>query len=139
MVPLAELVTLPREHDPAEVEREVALTGFSRFPIEGAEGGIIGYLHLKDVLYADEREREPVTPWRIRKTATVRPDDEVEDALRSMQATGAHLALVVDDSARVLGVLFLEDVLEELVGEVRDSLQREDAALLRDADPGEGR
>lgn len=140
MVPLAELVTLPASTTPAEVEREVALTGFSRFPIEGAEGGIIGYLHLKDVLYADEREREEaVTPWRIRKTATVRPDDEVEDALRSMQATGAHLALVVDDSARVLGVLFLEDVLEELVGEVRDSLQREDAALLRDADPGEGR
>lgn len=127
MVPLDALVTLEDTTTPAEVEREVAVTGFSRFPITGEGGAIIGYLHLKDVLYAQGPERDqPVTPWRIRKMGTVRAGDEVEDALRHMQRTGAHCALVVDEAQRVLGVLFLEDVLEELVGEVRDALQRED-------------
>lgn len=141
MVPLSELLVLPRDVTPAQLEHSVAVTGFSRFPVADDGGSIVGYLHLKDVLYADEDEREqPVTPWRIRKVGSVRAGDEVEDALRHMQETGAHLALVTDDASEVLGVLFLEDILEELVGEVRDSLQREEnaweleAELQRDAD-----
>jgi CBS domain containing-hemolysin-like protein len=53
----------------------------------------------------------------------VRSGDEVEDVLATMQLTGAHLARVVDPDGRVSGVVFLEDVLEELVGEVTDSSQ----------------
>lgn len=136
MVPLSELIVLPASVTPAKLEREVALTGFSRFPVADARGQIQGYLHLKDVLYADAEEREqPVTPWRIRKMGAVRAQDEVEDALRHMQATGAHLALVTDDARRVIGVLFLEDILEELIGEVRDSLQREESAWEREMEP----
>ena len=61
---------------------------------------------------------------RIRNLATVRSDDEVEDVLATMQRTGAHLARVVDPEGVVTGVVFLEDVLEELVGEVTDASQR---------------
>ena len=50
--------------------------------------------------------------------------DEVEDVLAAMQLTGAHLARVIDESGEVTGVVFLEDVLEELVGEVTDTTQR---------------
>ena len=83
-----------------------------------------GYLHLKDVLYADESARSvPVPPWRVRALAVVGPQDEVEDALAAMQRSGAHLARV-DEDGRTVGVVFLEDILEELVGEVRDAMQR---------------
>lgn len=126
MVPVADLVTLPMDCTPAQVEREVARTGFSRFPVVDAVGRIGGYLHLKDVLFADASQRdEPVPPWRVRRMERVDADAEVEDALRHMQATGTHCAEVVDAGGATLGVLFLEDVLEELVGEVRDSLQRD--------------
>ncbi|PID97866.1 MAG: hypothetical protein CSA82_02190 [Actinobacteria bacterium] len=126
MVPLSELVMLPHNCTPAEVEREVAVTGFSRFPLVGEDGAISGYLHLKDVLYAQGKEREkPFTPWRIRRMPSISATDEVEDALRLMQRTGTHCVLVVDADGDVSGVLFLEDILEELVGEVRDGLQRE--------------
>ena len=84
----------------------------------------VGYVHLKDVLYATGEEREqPITPWRIRRLEAVSADDQVEDALRHMQRTGVHCALV-REAGTVVGILFLEDILELLVGEVRDVLQR---------------
>lgn len=124
MVPLDGLVVLPASATPADVEEQVARTGYSRFPVLDGEGAISGYVHLKDVLYAEGAQRdEPITPWRIRRLETVGASDEVEDALRRMQRTGVHCALV-ESEGETAGVLFLEDILEQLVGEVRDSLQR---------------
>ncbi len=124
-VPLAELVTLPLTATPDDVERLVAKRGFSRYPLVDRTGALAGYLHLKDVLYADESERDlPVPVKRVRKLATVHTADEVEEVLATMQRTGAHLARVVDTDGKEIGVVFLEDVLEELVGEVTDASQR---------------
>ena len=124
-VPLSALVTLPLGATPDDVERLVTKRGFSRFAITDASGAVAGYLHLKDVLYADEAQhRQPVPLKRIRRLATVQSTDEVEDVLATMQRTGAHLARVVDPEGAVTGVVFLEDVLEELVGEVTDASQR---------------
>ncbi|CAM3873240.1 hemolysin family protein [Isoptericola cucumis] len=133
MVPRDELVAVAHGTTPDDIEHLVARTGFSRFPVRsdgdpdnGSDGGAAfdGYLHLKDVLYASNGDRfDPVPDWRVRALASVRPDDEVEDALRAMQRSGAHLARV-EGADGVLGVVFLEDILEELVGEVRDAMQR---------------
>jgi len=125
MVPYADLRTVPVGASPDEVERLVARTGYSRFPVVGPDGELTGYVHLKDVLYADDVTRYvPVPVWRVRALAAVTPEAEVEDALAAMQASGSHLARV-DDDGRAVGVVFLEDILEELVGEVRDAMQRE--------------
>lgn len=124
-VPVEELVTVGLETTPDEIERLVARHGFSRYPIADRDGTLTGYLHLKDVLFASEEERlQPVPAKRIRRMANVRRDDEVESVLATMQRTGSHLARVVADDGEVLGVVFLEDVIEELVGEVTDSSQR---------------
>nr|WP_210728370.1 hemolysin family protein [Cellulomonas septica] len=124
MVPVGSLVTVGPRGTPEEVERLVARTGYSRFPVLDDDGHPAGYLHLKDVLYADADARQvPVPTWRVRALAVVAPGDEVEDALAAMQRSGAHLARV-DDDDRTVGVVFLEDILEELVGEVRDAMQR---------------
>lgn len=124
-VPAADLVTLDPKATPADVERLVAKRGFSRYPVHDASGDIEGYVHLKDILYADEQERnQPVPAKRVRRLATVRPGDEIEDVLESMQRTGSHLARVVLPDGSVTGVVFLEDVIEELVGEVLDASQR---------------
>jgi len=124
-VPLAQLRTLAEGSTPADVEALVARTGFSRFPVLDAAGDLHGYLHLKDVLYADdERYAEPVPEKRIRQLGTLGDTEEVEDALAAMRRSGAHLARVVDGTGAVTGVVFLEDVIEELVGEVSDATQR---------------
>ncbi len=124
MVPAGQLVGVVEGCTPEEVERLVARTGFSRFPVRDAGGDLVGYLHLKDVLDADGPARSaPVPSWRVRALAVAVPGDEIEDTLRAMQRSGAHLARVDSDGAAV-GVVFLEDILEELVGEVRDAMQR---------------
>jgi CBS domain containing-hemolysin-like protein len=126
MVPAERLVTASAGTSPQEVERIVARTGFSRLPVRaGTDGEIIGYLHVKDLLYADDGAyAEPVPPRRVRALVTVPAQEDVEEALVAMQRAGSHLARVLDSDARTVGVLFLEDVLEELVGEVRDATQR---------------
>ena len=124
-VPLAQLRTLPLGATPADVEALVARTGYSRFPVLDDAGDLHGYLHLKDVLYADdERYAEPVPEKRIRQLGTIGDGEEVEDALTAMRRSGAHLARVVDAAGTVVGIVFLEDVIEELVGEVSDAMQR---------------
>ncbi|MFP3714399.1 hemolysin family protein [Puerhibacterium sp. TATVAM-FAB25] len=123
MVPVDGLVTVADGVTPDAVEHLVSRTGYSRFPVT-SDGVMVGYLHLKDVLYATDGDRhEPVPAWRVRALASVRPGDEVEEALRAMQRSGAHLARV-EGPEGLAGVVFLEDILEELVGEVRDAMQR---------------
>ena len=124
-VPLDELITVNVGATPEDIERLVAKYGFSRYPVLDRRGVIAGYVHLKDVLDAtDEAYAEPVPPRRIRPLATVAPTDEVDDMVVTMQRSGAHLARVVDrDATKVLGVVFLEDVLEA-VGEVEDATRR---------------
>jgi CBS domain containing-hemolysin-like protein len=116
------LTTVRRGSTPADVERLCASTGYSRFPVEGDAGELLGYLHIKDVLETDEARRQRVIEdkW-TRPFATVRVDDLLHDALETLQRRGAHMARVVDDEGATLGVATLEDVIEELVGEIRDA------------------
>lgn len=126
MVPRKDVVTVPATVTPAELERAVARTGFSRFVVADEAGEYIGYLHLKDVIGINPQVRDqPLPPFKIRKMSTLPAGDEVESALGVMKQAGIHLVEVVNPQREGLGVLFLEDVLEELIGEVRDSMQRD--------------
>ena len=111
---------------PAEVERAVAQHGFSRYVLVDEHGEPTGYLHLKDVLDLEETHEftEPVPPKRIRQLISIFESTDLEDALTSMRRLGVHLARVFDEAGTTKGVLFLEDIIEELVGEVQDATRR---------------
>lgn len=118
----ASLATVPRGASGAEVEELCAATGYSRFPVRNRDGDLVGYLHVKDVLEVDEgRRTRPVDDKWIRPFAHVRPEDSLHVALEALQRRGAHMGRVVSDEGRTLGLVTLEDVLEELVGEIRDA------------------
>ena len=124
-VGMAKLVTLPDDAAPADVERAVAQRGFSRYVLVDDGGEPTGYLHLKDVLNLDDDEyTEPVPPRRIRKLISIAGSTDIEDALAAMRRTGLHVARVFDESGATQGALFLEDIIEELVGEVQDATRR---------------
>ena len=124
-VAMPQLVTLPEAATPADVERAVAQRGFSRYVLVDDDGEPTGYLHLKDVIDLDEDEfAEPVPPKRIRQLISIFRDTDLEDALATMRRSGVHLARVFDENGATLGVIFLEDIIEELVGEVQDATRR---------------
>lgn len=126
-VPTRELITVGPEGTPADIERAVAKHGFSRYVIVDADGAPTGYVHLKDVisLEQDGEFDAPIPVKRHRSLIAVTMETELEDALAAMQRAGAHLSKVVDPYAQIVGVLFLEDIIEELVGEVHDATQRD--------------
>ena len=126
MVPREDVATVPLGVTPAELEERVAKTGFSRFVVADDHGDFVGYLHLKDVIGAVGEARDrPLPAFKIRAMASVPGGDEVESALAVMKRDGIHLVEVSNGDGAAVGVLFLEDILEELVGEVRDSMQRD--------------
>lgn len=120
LMPTAGLVTIGQAATPVDVERACADTGFSRFPVVDAGGDLSGYLHIKDVLETDDDARmTPIADKWVRPLATIPLDASLYPALKTMQARGAHMARVADASGSIIGVVMLEDVLEELVGEIR--------------------
>ncbi|MEU7027271.1 hemolysin family protein [Streptomyces sp. NPDC046275] len=129
LIPYASLVTVPPSVTPREIEELTVRTGFSRFPVRapggaaGGRGAFMGFVHVKDVLDLEDPERAvPQQVWR--PMATLRAELPLDDALTVMRRAATHLAQVSDASGRVLGLVALEDVLEMLVGEVRDPAHR---------------
>ncbi len=122
LLPLDRVETVDRRARAYDVELRCAETGYSRFPVVGGDGSLTGYLHIKDVLRADPHGRARVVDEKwVRPLASVRVTDTLVNALQILQAKGAHMARVVDDEGTLLGVATLEDVIEELVGEIRDA------------------
>ena len=124
LLALDEIESVGVDVTPAEVETLAARTGYSRFPVQ-QDDALIGYLHLKDALEVETRHRNrPIARSWVRPLATVDATDRLRAVLTRMQRSNAHLARVQDADGIVLGVAALEDVLEELVGEIRDEAQR---------------
>ncbi|WP_309617549.1 hemolysin family protein [Salinibacterium sp.] len=124
-IAMTALVTLPEDATPADVEKSVARHGFSRYILINDDGEPTGYLHLKDVIDVDGDEyTEPVAPKRIRQLISIFRGTDLEDALATMRHSGVHVARAFDENGATRGVLFLEDIIEELVGEVQDATRR---------------
>lgn len=123
-VPLSQIVTLQAAATPGDVQRAVAAHGHSRYVISGPDGDPLGYLHMKDVMEipADQFE-EAVPAKRLRRLITVARDGALEDALARMRQHGSHIALSVDRSGVTRGMVFLEDAIEVLVGEINDAMR----------------
>ena len=128
------LTTVPRGATVEEVESVCATTGCTRFPAANDEGDLVGYLHIKDVLETDpaRRTRRVADKW-IRPFAPVSADAALHDALETLQRRGAHMARVVDAAGVTLGLATLEDVIEELVGEIRDAAHLDEPAATRES------
>jgi len=125
-VGMAQLVSLPEGATPEQVERAVAQHGFSRYVLLNGAGEPTGYLHLKDVLDLEETDEftKAVPQKRVRRLISIFQEADLEDALAAMRRSGVHIARVFDEHGSAQGVLFLEDIIEELVGEVQDATRR---------------
>ncbi|MGW0904566.1 hemolysin family protein [Streptomyces sp. NPDC002853] len=115
LVPAVRMRTVEHTVTPARLEQVAADAGFSRFPVTGPEGTLLGYLHIKDTLGIAERDR-PFPRAALHVVTRVHIDTPLDDTLTALRAAGSHLAAVTGESGTVLGFVTMEDVLSELVG-----------------------
>lgn len=124
MVPRAQIAAVPFGATVADAEAIAVDQGHSRLPVLG-DGGlddIVGFLHTKDLLTLDPESASGQIPSRLRRsTLSVLPETTLESLLLSMRRTQTHFAIVVDDDLKTVGIVTLDDLLEELVGEITDN------------------
>ena len=131
MIPRPDIIALPLEANAAQVIQIFEETGASRLPLyEESIDQIVGILHVKDVLAQlkdGQRDFEP--RLMLRAPLYVPETQKIEAALAAMRAQKTHLAIVIDEFGGTAGLLTVEDILEELVGEIADEHDRRDESL----------
>jgi CBS domain containing-hemolysin-like protein len=103
------------------VEQALAQTGFSRYPVTGASGDFIGYVHIKDVLTLGGDPRTVIDPAMVRRLPRVPASLPLADALSRMRRSNSHLALVIDGGGGVVGMVAMEDLVADFVGTMREA------------------
>lgn len=93
----------------------------SRYPVIGdSEDDVLGFVHVRDLLHKDMRDRSVRVRDLARELPRLPGSKEVIPALTTMRAAGAHVAIVVDEYGGTAGIITLEDLMEELIGDIRD-------------------
>jgi putative hemolysin len=130
MVPLVEVAMLPETSTPDDAIALVGRRGFSRIPIYARrETDIVGVVAAMDLL---QHGAQASTLAELRRPAAYVPETKrIDDLLREMQRSRNHLAVVVDEYGGSTGVVTLEDILEEIVGEIQDEHDRAPASVDR--------
>ena len=121
MTPRTEVVGLPAEISIADAAGRVRKVGRSRYPVyRESLDDLVGIVHVKQILAAlPERERDPVSSI-VREPMFVPGTREVEDVLADMKRIKAQMAVVLDEYGGTAGIVTMEDLLEEIVGEIYD-------------------
>lgn len=122
MVPRPDLIALSVSHAAADYERTVVATGHSRIPVFGEDlDDIRGFVHAKDLITVGSAETNlPIEPGLIRALPVVPESTPVGPVLEMMRSHGVHIAVAIDEHGGVAGLVTLEDIAEELVGDIRD-------------------
>ncbi len=143
MVPRVDIVALDVEQPFAEVVKCMVEHGHSRVPVyRETLDDVIGFVHVKDVL-APVADRRPARLSRLlRKVLFVAPSVPILDLLVQMRQARTHIAMVVDEFGGIDGLVTIEDVIEEIVGEIEDEhdvpdapdlVERPDGTVIADA------
>jgi CBS domain containing-hemolysin-like protein len=121
MVPKEKMMALELHTSPEKVLEAVRQGAHTRMPVyDGELDNIVGIVNTKDLFYLFSLHGLVVLHDAIYPPQFLKPDEEVANALRLFQKTHRPMALVRDENDRILGVITLEDVLEEIVGEIQD-------------------
>ena len=136
MVPRTEVVAYSVDTPPTDLLKGVLEEGYTRVPIyEGSIDRVLGVAHLKDLV---ELVRDSKADLRriLRPVLQVPERKQILQLLTDMQNAFVHFAIVKDEFGVTLGIVTQEDILEELVGEIRDEFDRDELLTIRQVAPG---
>ena len=132
MIPRTDIVALDVTTPTGEVLEQITRVGHSRIPVyEGSADEIVGILYVKDVFRRLARGERDLDLRRFLRSAHFVPETKkIDDLLREMQKDKLHLAIVVDEYGGTAGLVTIEDLVEEIVGEIRDEYEVEQEMVL---------
>jgi len=121
MIPRTEVAFLDADIPVFKAAKIVADKPHSRYPVsDGSQDDVVGFVHVRDILDPDIRERSIRVGDLARDIARLPGSKQVIPALTDMRAAGAHMAIVVDEYGGTAGIVTMEDLVEELIGDIRD-------------------
>jgi len=132
MVPRTDIVAIDVDTPAAEILKDITKVGHSRIPVfEGSPDNIIGILYVKDLFRRLARGEKDVQirPY-LRPAQFVPESKKIDQLLRDMQKEKVHIAIVVDEYGGTSGLVTIEDLVEEIVGEIRDEYDVEQEMVL---------
>ncbi|MGD8486510.1 MAG: hemolysin family protein [Chloroflexota bacterium] len=132
MVARVDMVTLDANASLAEIVETIVGEGHSRIPVyEGNIDNVIGMLYAKDLLpYLVGEDRPPSVRTLLRTPLFVPESMLVDDLLRSLQRRRVHIAVVLDEHGGTAGLVTIEDLIEEIVGEIQDEYDEEEPMIV---------
>jgi len=133
MVPRTEMVWIESDKSAAQATSLAIRSGHSRMPVVGDDvDDIIGVVYLKDLVrrtYYSVAAARDITVAEVMRPAVFTPDSKpLDDLLKEMQRDRVHIALLVDEYGATAGLVTIEDVLEEIVGEIADEYDTDEVA-----------
>jgi len=132
MVPRVDVVGIDKSVPWSEVLERVASSEHARFPVfEDTLDNVVGILYAKDLLPSVIADAEPQDDWStlIRPATVIPATKTIDQQLRDFKAQRTHIALVMDEYGGTAGIVTIEDVLEEIVGEIRDEYDEEESEV----------
>jgi CBS domain containing-hemolysin-like protein len=121
MVPRERVFAVPRQMSPEELLDRLREEGYTRLPVfDGTLDRVVGVLHTKDLFHLYAKQRTVVMEDAIRPFVEMRPGLDVTAALGEFRRGRSHMAIVREPGGPVVGIVTLEDVLEEIVGDIED-------------------
>jgi CBS domain containing-hemolysin-like protein len=136
MVPRTQIVGIPVETQISDVAAQVANSVYTRFPVyEENLDTIVGMVHIKDVVAAGGSNRGGLKIREIMRPVLVVPESvHIDDLMLEMRRRHQHMAILIDDFGGTAGLVTLEDLIEELVGDIEDEFDTATPKLQRNAD-----
>ncbi len=118
--PRIDIVGIEENESLESIKEKFILSGYSRLPVfSGGMDNIIGVLHEKDFYQALNRKEKDIKRL-ISKTIYITPNKKISELLKELQLSKAHMAIVIDEYGGTEGLVTMEDIIEELVGEIWD-------------------
>jgi len=139
MIPRVQMVALPKEAELETILPLVTEFGHSRYPvIDGDRSKVVGILLAKDLL-AKVLENKTLQVWEIMRCVSVVPESKrLNVLLKELRTQGNHMAIVVDEYGQAAGLVTIEDILEQIVGEIEDEHDdHEDEGYVCERNPNE--
>jgi CBS domain containing-hemolysin-like protein len=136
MTPAAEIISADLSSSVEEISRLICDEGYTRIPVfSGSPDNIVGIVHAKDLLRILSRSGGPATlEEQLNPPVLVAESKPITELLRNFQVGKNHMAIVTDEFGSVRGLVTLEDVLEEIVGEIDDEYDQGERELMLEVD-----